>query len=282
MEDAKEGLKANIKAVVATIMLLTISLCATGAMILIKASADQTITILQSQVKLKVYLSADVDTQKVNRILQKASWVKETTIETKEESLRQLKPFFKGKEYLFEAFQQRTFPDAILIEVRDSNEMTVIVNEVKKIQGVEDVIYPQSFAQFVMKLNHYVNIYGTLLLLVCFGVCLLTIHMAIHLSLYQRQKEIRVKLLLGAKESHVRGQFLFEGGLIGLVAGILACLLVYVMYICVFYPLITNYSYLVTLSMSSVNWLLAGLIIGGTLLGFLGSYLATKKLITHE
>ena len=38
-----------------------------------------------------------------------------------------------------------------------------------------------------------------------------------NLGLYQRQKDIRVKLLLGAKETHVRGQFMFEGFLIGFI-----------------------------------------------------------------
>ena len=94
MRDAQEGIRRNLGAVTATILLMFISLTITGAMVLLQTGVDDVIRYLNDQVKLKVLVDVQVDTEQVADILREQSYVKSAVIETKEETLDKLQQVF--------------------------------------------------------------------------------------------------------------------------------------------------------------------------------------------
>lgn len=281
LRDAREGIQRNTGAAVATILLIFISLSITGASFLLKTGIDDVIEYLDSQVKIKVFVDPTVDTHQIADILGSKNFIQSTEIETKEETLNRLKQFFKGKEYLFIAFQDSNLPDSIVLELKNKEDIAFVAEELKNINGITDVIYAQKFAQMVLSWSHTVNQYGAIILAIFILSSFLTVSIAINLALYQRQKDIRVKLLLGAKESHVRGQFLFEGWLLGLIGSILASFTIYFIYQYALYQLQLKFGYIFTFSPFLINVSMIGVIIGGSLIGIAGSYLSTRKLMKH-
>lgn len=203
LRDAREGFQRNTGAAAAAILLIFISLSITGVLFLIRSSVNDVIDFLQTQVKIKVFVDPSVDTQKAAEILRAKSFVQSAEIETKEQTLNRLKKFFEGKEYLFEAFQDSNLPDSILLSLKNKDDVVFAANELKKVNGITDVIYAQKFAQTVISWSQATNRYGAVILVVLMVSSFLTVSIAINLALYQRQKDIRVKMLLGAKESHV-------------------------------------------------------------------------------
>jgi cell division transport system permease protein len=281
LRDAREGIQRNVGAATATILLIFISLSITGALFLMKTSVDDVIGYLNSQVKIKVFVDPSVNTQDVTDVLQSKSFVESIEIETKEQTLERLKQFFQGKEYLFLAFQDSNFPDSIVLELKDKGDITYVAEQLKSINGITDVVYAQKFAQTVLSWSRTVNQYGAILLSVFIFASFLTVSIAINLALYQRQKDIRVKLLLGAKESHVKGQFLFEGWLMGLIGSILASFVLYFIYQYGLYKLQMRFDSIFDFSPLMMNLTMIGVIIGGSLIGLAGSYLSTRKLMKH-
>jgi cell division transport system permease protein len=281
LRDAREGIQRNAGAAVATILLIFISLSITGALFLLKTSVDHVVGYLNSQVKIKVFVDPTANTQKVSEILRAKNFVHSVEVETKEDTLNRLKSFFEGKEYLFVAFQDSKLPDAIVLELKNKEEVAFAAEELKKIEGITDVVYAQKFAQMVISWSNTVNQFGAMILSVFMLASFLTVSIAMNLSLYQRQKEIRVKLLLGAKESHVRGQFLFEGWLLGLIGSILASFTIYLIYQYALIQLQVRFSYIFDFNPLLINLGMIGVIIGGSLIGLTGSYLSTRKLMKH-
>jgi cell division transport system permease protein len=281
LRDAREGIQRNVGAATATILLIFISLSITGALFLMKTSVDDVIGYLNSQVKIKVFVDPSVNTQDVTDVLQSKSFVESIEIETKEQTLERLKQFFQGKEYLFLAFQDSNFPDSIVLELKDKGDITYVAEQLKSINGITDVVYAQKFAQTVLSWSRTVNQYGAILLSVFIFASFLTVSIAINLALYQRQKDIRVKLLLGAKESHVKGQFLFEGWLMGLIGSILASFVLYFIYQYGLYKLQMRFDSIFDFSPLMMNLTMIGVITGGSLIGLAGSYLSTRKLMKH-
>lgn len=281
LRDAQEGIQRNTGAAAATILLIFISLSITGALFLLKTGIDDVIGYLDSQVKIKVFVDPSVDTHQVDDILRSKNFIQSTEIETKEGTLNRLKQFFEGKEYLFVAFQDSNLPDAVVLELKDKKDIAFVAEELKNIKGITDVIYAQKFAKMILSWSHTINQYGAIILAIFILASFLTVSIAINLSLYQRQKDIRVKLLLGAKESHVRGQFLFEGWLLGLIGSILASFTVYFIYEYALYQLQLKFGYIFTFSSLIINLSMIGVIIGGSLIGIAGSYLSTRKLMKN-
>ena len=281
IRDARNGIGRNIGAALATVLLIFISLSITGVMMLGKTSVDRVVDFMESQVQVKLFLDGTVSPGDMAEVFEKQEYVEDVTIKTKEETLDELSHLFEGKEHLFVAFEDSQFPDQVNLEVKDKEQIKEVTKSLKNVEGISEVFYPQEFAEKILDWSKKVNTYGVVVLGVIIFASFLTVSVAINLSLYQRQKEIRVKLLVGAKESHVRAQFLFEGFLLGLVGSILASFSVYYIYNYVLYNLVTNFGYIFYLSNGYLNWLLLNIILGGSVIGLIGSYVSTRKMIKN-
>jgi len=281
MRDVQEGIRRNAGAALATILLIFISLTITGAMVLLKTGVDDVIRYLNDQVKIKVFVDRQVDTEQVANILAGTSFVKHVEVETREDALTKLQRLFRNMPHLFESFRGSNLPDAILIELADQSQVETVARELAATKGITDVIYAQEFAAQVLHWSNLISTYGGIVLLIFLLASVLTVGIAMNLSLYQRQKDIRVKLLLGAKESHVRGQFLLEGVIIGFIGSLLSACAVYLIYDYALYELQIRFSAVFDFSALSLNLTLLGVILFGMLIGLIGTYLSTGKMMKH-
>lgn len=282
LRDAREGISRNKGAAFATVLLIFISLTITGVAILFKSSVNDIVTYLNGQVKIKVFVDTTiVNTKDVENILKKNPYIASTSIETKEETLEKLKPLFDNKDYLFKAFQKSHLPDAIIIDLKDKKDIEIVAKELKKTNGISDVIYAQKFAQKLIQWTTTINTYGIVVVGVFILSSFLTVSISINLALYQRQKDIRVKLLLGAKEKHVRAQFLFEGFLLGMIGSLLASFVLYFIYQQVLFQLQVKFSTIFFFNDNYINIVMLAIVVGGSLIGVLGSFLSTRRLMKH-
>lgn len=281
LKDAFQGMKRNAKAFFATVLLIFISLAIMGSFLLVKQSVDGVIGFLDTQIKIKVFLTEGADTKQINEAIKEIPNVKSTSIETKQEMLDQMKGFFKGKEYLFDAFQQTDFPATILIDAKDDTQVDGIADRLKQMEGIQDVVYPQTFAKEVLKWTNILNQYGAALLVVFLIISFLTTQLAISLSLYQRQKEIKVKLLLGAKEKHVQRQFLFEGWAMAFIGSVFASLLVYVIQRVIMNRLYQGIPMIFQDVTNQMNVIVLVLMLVGSAVGIIAAYIATRGMMKN-
>jgi cell division transport system permease protein len=281
IRDSKEGIRRNLGASIATVLLIFISLSVTASLFLAKTTLDDVIHYLDFQIKIKVFVDPAYKTNEVADLLQKNPLIKSVQIETKQETLDRLKQFFAGREYLLLAFQDSKLPDAITLELKDKKDTARFAAELKTTKGIDDIIYAQKYTELINRWSDKMTRYGILILSIFILSSFLTMSVAINLSLYQRQKEIRVKLLLGAKESHVRGQFLFEGLLLGLFGSLLASFATFIIYQYFLIKLSLSFSDVFRFNNHFINICIVLLIVVGSIVGLLSSYISTRKLIKN-
>ncbi|MCR8631671.1 cell division protein FtsX [Paenibacillus radicis (ex Xue et al. 2023)] len=281
IRDAREGIRRNMGAAAAAAALIFIAMTIAGILFLVRFGAGDLMRYLDSQVSVKAYLEPSVDSSEVARILQRNSYVKSVEIETKEQMLDRLSVFFQGREHLLSAFKESAIPDAVHLKLTDNKNASKIAGELRSIQGITEVIYPQQFAAALESGSDYVNRYGMALLLFFVIISYLTVYIAINLALFQREKEIRVKLLLGAKPLHVRGQFLFEGGLTGFMGSLMSVLALYLLYSYMLFPLQHQFPFIFTFSMNMLYGTMVGIIAAGTAVSLSAAYFSTRKLIGY-
>jgi cell division transport system permease protein len=281
LRDAQEGIRRNLRASIAAILLIFISLSMTGTLFLLKTGVDNLTGFLESQVKIKVFVDLNADTQQVADILRSQPYVKSVSIETRAEALDSMKSFFTGNEDLLTALSESPIPDAISIELKDKNHLDYVAEQLKSMNGITDVVYGQDFAKKVLTWSNTLNQYGMMVLAVLLISSFLTIHIAVNLAMYQRRKEIRIKLLLGAKESHVRNQFLFEGFILGLISSILAGFVIYFIYEYGLFHLQLKYGAIFHFTPLYMNLTMFIVMVAGAFIGLSGSYFSSRKLIDH-
>lgn len=281
LRDAREGISRNLGAALAAAALIFVAMLISGVLLLLRSGIGDMMDYLESQVTMKVYVDPATETQAIAKILENKSFVRCIEVETKEQMLERLSLFFTGREHLLLSFQESEYPDAIRLELADKSNMKLLAAELGAVLGIMKVVYPQEYAEMLVKSSAIMQQSGMMVLVfflvIAFGMVLI----AMNLALYQRQKEIRVKLLLGANPKQVRGQFLFEGALIGLVGSLLASLMVHLFFSQLLLPLQSQFPSIFQLSIQLVYEMMVGIALIGSCLGLTASYVSTRKLIHH-
>lgn len=122
------------------------------------------------------------------------------------------------------------YPDAYIIQIRDISLMEETVEEIVNISGVDKVNAQTDVAAILGGLRTTVNYAGAVVVIILIVVSVIIITNTIKLTVFSRRREINIMKYVGATDSFIRMPFLVEGMLIGLIAAILAFLMLGVFY----------------------------------------------------
>jgi cell division transport system permease protein len=127
--------------------------------------------------------------------------------------------------------QVNPLPASIEVRLREGNRDAATVERVaERLRGFEFVNDVRFGRDWVKKLDHLRNITGIVGLVIGLAfaaVAIVIIGVTIRLTLLQRAREISIMRLVGATNWFIRGPFLLEGALKGLLGGLLSLLLCY-------------------------------------------------------
>jgi cell division transport system permease protein len=113
---------------------------------------------------------------------------------------------------------------------RDAAHVAAVAERVKGFAFVEDVRYGRDWVERLDQLRSTSTIVGLLIGAAFALVAIVIIGVTIRLTILQRAREIAVMRVVGASNWFVRGPFLLEGIVKGLLGGVLALVLSYVAY----------------------------------------------------
>jgi cell division transport system permease protein len=153
-----------------------------------------------------------------------------------------------------------------------------IAERVRSFGAVEDVeTYRDWFAQMSTLLSAGRSAVALLALLV--AVCVLAIiGNTIRLAVANRRREIEVLKLCGATDGYVRNPFVLEGAVQAIAAAIVALLLLLVAYLCLRGHIESTLSSVIGVKPAFLEpMVMAGVVLGGGLMGALGSALSLRR-----
>ena len=151
-----------------------------------------------------------------------------------------------------------------------------LVQEFQSWNRVDEVVFNQPLLVKVQQNLRLFSITGLTLGSLVILASLFLVANTIRLTIYARRLLIRTMKLVGATDSFIRRPFLIEGVLQGCVAGLVAGGVVWGIY-----ELLSSYVTLLALSAWNVGLAVGGLVVVGSLLGWLGSYLAVRRFIRN-
>ena len=276
-QDVKQGIYRNKGATLASIALIFAAMLLIGSLLLARFAMQDSIAYVESQLSMKVYIEESYAAEDVAQVLEKNSFIEKVEIEPGEVLLERLGLFFAGKDYLLDSFTNGAMQDAMKFQVKDVQLMPQMAEQLSTMKGIEKVVYPQQMAEYLASVLKNIELFGLLGSLFFFGIAFMMIYIAFHLALYQREKEIRVKLLIGANPKLVRFQFLVEGFMIGLLGSLLSILMTFVL----FYFVFQEIPFLNKMDVRTFPLVGGCQLVCGVGIGVCASYLSTRKLIKH-
>ena len=175
--------------------------------------------------------------------------------------------------------EENPFHDALIIYMTDGSDMEGIKTRIEKLDDISSVQDGGSETYTLIRILHVTRNAGGVLILALLLLAIYLIYNTIKITIATRKDEIWIMRNVGAKNSYIRGPFLIEGIIIGLIGAILPVgLIVYGYYrLYEFTGGVLGGVMTLVPVFPFVIYMGAALLGVGVLVGYLGSYISVCK-----
>jgi cell division transport system permease protein len=265
---------------------IAIALFVLGAFLVATSNLQRLAEEWSGAAELSVYLADDIsgaDRAAIERDLRADASVADVEFVDKEAALRRFKATFPDLVQTLGSLTQNPLPASLDVTLRSSSAAQAyidpLVERMRITPGVSDVRYDKEWLDRLRRGVGLLRIVGFGLAGALIVAAALTIANVVRLALNARRDELEIMQLVGAPQSYVRGPFIMEGALHGVVGAVSAVLLLAVVFFA------TRPRFLAPLAaavnLSSVQFLtpalLASMIGGGLVVGCLAGLVASRR-----
>ncbi|GAA4360661.1 permease-like cell division protein FtsX [Kangiella marina] len=268
-----------------TILVLAIALALPSAFYLFMTNAKAVSQSWDGGIKMALYLeqsSSDKEAKELLTELSKRPEFKQVTFVSKEDALNEFKDYSGFGEAL-DYLDGNPMPYTITLEPTDAfndpSQLEALAQELALLPLVDQTKLDSDWIKkynSILEISEQVATFVSLML--ALGV-LLIVGNTIRLAILNRREEIQVIKLVGATDAFIRRPFLYAGFWYGLIAALLAALMVNI----VFVLLKQSTSQLAQLYSSEFSLLglapsfTLGLLVIGASLGLIGAWVSVRK-----
>ena len=218
---------ASIATVAVCILITTFSYC-------VISNLNYILEQMEDQIGIAVFvednLNAD-DVSQINDKIKDIEHVVQVTYITPEEALEKLKVDW-DMEGILDGFDKDSNPLSSSFEVSLDNieNQNYVLTELEKIDGVRNIRHAQTETDILIKLNKGVTIVGSVIIGILLIISIVIIMNSIKISVYTRRTEIGIMKYVGATDWFIRGPFVIEGVLIGIIGASIPLLISWLTY----------------------------------------------------
>jgi cell division transport system permease protein len=278
--EVAQNFTRNITMALTAIGTIAILIVLLGVFLFLRTSFDIVMKNFVGEVAIAVYLRDDAKGPDVDALLRDAKAdprVDSVRYVPKKQAFKNLRQTLRGQ-FNLDYININPLPNAIIIHTKFPDEVPLLASELQKKPGVAVVNYGSGVTEKLLRAEALFSAIGTGIIALLFLSTSLIMYNTIRLTVFARQREIRIMQLVGATRWAVRWPFVFEGilsGLLGATLGLGALQLAYRS----FAPkLIVNLPF-IPFNIASVplHHLALELIVAGVLVGMLSSLLSVSR-----
>ncbi len=260
-----------------------LSLFLLGVAFLVSLNIKFTYTVVQDQMEIQAYLVKEAtldESQAVFEAIKNLPGVSHAEYVSREEALEWLKQRFQDNASVLAGLgNDNPLPASVRLKVADVADTSAVVEEIKKMPQVEDVIYQEGTSRQLASLGiatQYVSLGG---MLVVGLVAIMVIGNSIRLTIDARRHEVGIMKLVGATDEFIMGPFLLEGMILGMLGGLIGEGLVVSLYVWIVRGVqnVVPFLPIMELSMPVALDMLGIMLVTGMAVGIIGSVLALRK-----
>lgn len=282
IRDTLRSLNRHKGMVLVSVLTVAVTLIVLGGTLLLAFNSQHMASSVEEQLEIIVFLKDDVsreDALLLENDLRALPGYKEAEFVPKEDALVIMGDRFGGETILTEALGgNNPLPDAYNIKMESPEQIRGAVEKLESNALVEMVRYGQDLVTNVMILNDAIYIACVAIIVAMTIAALFLVNSTIRLTVFARSEEIAIMKYVGATNFYVHIPFFLEGVFIGIIGAVLADVALYFGYSHIVMYVKENITFIPILSDGALlGKMMLGLLVGGTLLGALGSNFAVKK-----
>lgn len=272
---------ASVGSISAVLMILGIVL------ILILSINNLVLEVKTKFDEIQVFLELDIedkDIEPIEESIKSIEGVLSVVFRSKEQGLEIMKEQWEEESYVLEGLEDdNPLQNSYIIQLKDIKYADSVVETLKSIEGIEDVNYYKDIIDKLMVVANYIRFGGIVVIGVLVLVSVFIISNTIKITVASRKREINIMKYVGATNGYIRGPFIIEGILFGLIGAIFSILLINYGYEYFFksvsdklYVLLTVYLVPPSLLIKDITIMFTAIGVG---IGALGSIVSLKRFL---
>ena len=283
-----KNLVSNRSMSLSSISVLTVCLLLIGVSFLLLFNIKTLVKDVEKQNVVVAFVKDGIDDAALNKIntdLKAIPNVTNVELVSKDAGYEeQMKEFGLDKEML-DGVIKNPLPHSYRITVSNIDEFNVTLEAIKNVDNIDTVRESQEIVNQISTLQKSITAICVVLVAVLVVVSLFIIANTIRITMVSRKIDIQVMKSVGATNVFICWPFMVEGIIIGLISGVVALALTYVVQITEGDALSSLFGLFgsATVSVSDIlPMLVVGYILAGALLGSFGSVVSIRKYLKKE
>ena len=170
---------------------------------------------------IEVYLLDKTTEDEANAIIEDMKdfdGVSDIGYRSKDEAMKILKERWGKSSYLLDSLRENPLPNSVVITIGDLEKAEAIADKAGTYSGVEDVKYYKETVDKLKKATNFIQMAAIIIMVFLIIISLVVVSNTIKLTVFARSSEISIMKYVGATNWFIRGPFLVEGMIIGLVS----------------------------------------------------------------
>jgi cell division transport system permease protein len=281
LKETMIGLKRSSLMTLIAVATVSITLIILGLFMLISVNLGNVTQDIVSKLEIRLFLKSNLnieDIQLFRRKLKAIDGVKDVVFINSATAWNSFQDNYSHLN-LNEYITENPLPHSLNIKIKRTKDLKPILLYLKRFDTIiDDIVYGGELADRVTIFRRVMFFAGWSLIVLLVFASLFIIVNTIRLTVIARDEEISIMQLVGATNRFIKGPFLIEGFIIGILGATVAVGILYGTYTLIisqliekmpFIPFITNHS--------SVYYIYVFVLVSGAFIGMLGAYISVSR-----
>ena len=170
---------------------------------------------------IEIFLEDDMTKQDAQTIVDDISvreGVDEAYYKSRETAMDEFKARWGKNAYLLDSLKENPLPNSIVIMISDLEKATSLAETAATYDGVEDVKFYKDTVDKLLDATRFIQLAAVVIMVFLIIVSVVVVSNTIKLTVFNRSNEISIMKYIGATNWFIRGPFLAEGIIIGIIS----------------------------------------------------------------
>ena len=189
--------------------------------------------VKQDYDQVEVFLLDDTtkaEAEELMSVIKQQDGVSAVEYRSKAAALEILKQRWGESGYMLDSLGKNPLPASILISVDSLDNAGDVAKFAGTLEGVDDIQYYQETVDKLTKITNFLQVGALIIMIFLVVVSVVVVSNTVKLTVFARAKEIRIMKYVGATNWVIRGPFLAEGIIIGVLAALVSTGLISLIY----------------------------------------------------
>lgn len=183
--------------------------------------------------EVQLFLKDGVSKEKTNdlmRDMKEFDGVSDVKYRSKTDAMKIMKKSWGENGYLLDNLGKNPLPASLVVTVDTAESAQQVTEKAKKIEEIEDVRYYKETVEKIMQVTKFLQWGALIIMAFLIIVSVVVVSNTIKLTVFARAKEISIMKYVGASNWFIRGPFLAEGILLGVLSSAISAGITFLIY----------------------------------------------------